>query len=76
MMNVIRIMLFIIYLVIVIGIPLVCCVVCGVFTKKIMESKGYSPDWFWFGFLLSVVGVIISVFVKNKLQPTQDTLYE
>ncbi len=36
-------------------------VVWGYTTKKVIENKGYSENWFWWGFFFGVIALIVAI---------------
>ena len=40
-------------------IYLACGVVWGLVINKIIQNKGYSENWFWWGFFLGLIGLIV-----------------
>lgn len=45
------------YVVFLIGI----CCVFGFATKKVIENKGYSENWFWWGFFFWLIALIVAL---------------
>lgn len=39
-------------------------IIWGKVTQKIMEYKDYSKNWFWWGFFLGPIGVVIAFFMN------------
>ena len=55
-----------IYSMVCLGIALGITVAFGCVVRKIMLDKGYTNVWFWCGFFLGVIGIIIALVMPDK----------
>lgn len=58
--------IIIVYFVFAIGV----CVIWGVVTNKVIENKGYSENWFWWGFFFGLIALIVAL-TKPDVKNTQ-----
>lgn len=49
----------------IIGI-IVWCIIWGIVTDKIIKNKGYTENWFWWGFFFGLIAVIVAAAKPTK----------
>lgn len=58
-----------IILIILILSGLVRCALMGLLTQWIIRNKGYTTNWFWWGFFFGIFAVIVAL-TRPKVSPT------
>lgn len=53
-------------------------IIFGIATNKIIENKGYSNNWFWWGFFFGIIALLVSLSkpINNVEQNKDDFWYD
>lgn len=49
-------------------------IIWGIATNKVIENKGYNENWFWWGFFLWFIGLIVAL-TKPEYRPYEGNNY-
>ena len=44
-------------------------VVFGYACRKVVNNKGYTEDWFWWGFFFGIIALLVALTKPEKREP-------